>query len=176
MMVTDAQREERLWARVEPDGICWRWTGDTTKSGYAVVTWKGKIWRVHRLIWEKLVGPCPEGLEPDHLCRVRHCVNPDCIEWVTPEENKRRMHVARGTQTWNGAKTHCPQDHEYTPENTGRDKKNRRYCKTCNREKANKRRISWTYEEWEAKKAKDRAYYYAKVAARADEIDKAGTP
>jgi hypothetical protein len=164
MMVTDAQREERLWARVEPDGICWRWTGNTTKSGYGQITWKNRTRKVHQVVWELLIGPCPEGLEPDHLCQVRHCCNPDCIEWVTPEENKRRMHAARGTQNWNGAKTHCPQQHEYTPENTRRDKKNRRYCLACMRDKAAARRASWTPEELEAKRTADRSYYRSKTA------------
>jgi hypothetical protein len=159
---TDEAREESLWARIEPDGICWRWAGATfKKGGYGQIGWKGRTRKVHQVVWELLIGPIPEGLEPDHLCRVRVCCNPDCIEWVTPEENKRRMHAARGTQNWNGAKTHCPQNHEYTPENTGVSR-GRRYCKTCNRNKVNARRVSWTPEEWEAKKARDRAYYYAK--------------
>jgi hypothetical protein len=130
---SDEAREKALWARIEPDGICWRWGGPLTQNGYGQVGWKGKYRKVHQVVWELLVGPLPEGLEPDHLCRVRHCCNPDCLEWVTPEENKRRMRAARGIRNANGAKTHCPMLHEYTPENTYRDKKNRRYCRACNR-------------------------------------------
>lgn len=166
MGITEEQRQERLWARIEPDGVCWRWTGTLTRTGYGQINWRGKTRRVHQVVWELLIGPLPEGLEPDHLCRVRECANPDCIEWVTPEENKRRSHYARGTANFNGAKTHCPQGHEYGPENTRRDKKNRRYCLTCLRNKAAARRASWTPEQLAEKRAKDRAYYYTKLAAQ----------
>jgi hypothetical protein len=56
-----------------------------------------------------LVGPIPDGLVIDHLCRVRHCVNPAHMEPVTDREN-----VFRGF----AAITHCPKGHEYTADNT----------------------------------------------------------
>lgn len=85
----------------------------------------------HRVAYEMLVGPIPDGMQLDHLCRNRCCVNPEHLEPVTCRENLMRGtgHAAR-----NAAKTHCPQGHPYDDENTGFNKSGGRYCKTCNRE------------------------------------------
>ena len=71
--------------------------------------------RVHRLTYEWAVGPIPEGLTIDHLCRVRNCVNPEHLEAVTQSENTRRGET---TAAKNAAKTHGPQDHPYDEVNT----------------------------------------------------------
>jgi len=93
----------------------------------------------HRLSYETEIGPIPEGLELDHLCRVRSCVNPLHLEPVTHQENVRR---GEGANFWRN-KTHCPQGHEYTEENTGISNRNNekcRYCRECKREKNRQRR------------------------------------
>jgi hypothetical protein len=95
---------------------CWLWQGTTNKDGYGVYRNAG----AHRWAYEHFIGPIPEGLEIDHLCRVRNCVNPEHMEPVTHVEN-----VRRGDYSKNGAalvalhtqKTHCPQGHAYTPDN-----------------------------------------------------------
>ncbi len=71
-------------------------------------------------------GPIPEGLELDHLCRVRHCVNPDHLEAVTHRENIRRG--------LGGPRSHCINGHEFTPENTSL-KRGWQACRACSREK-----------------------------------------
>lgn len=99
---------ERLWPKVDvghPLG-CWEWNGGTTADGYGQTTEKTPDGRrriyVHRLAYEHLLGPIPEGLVIDHLCRNTLCVNPDHLEPVTIAENVRRgraVEVSRARAT-----------------------------------------------------------------------------
>lgn len=66
----------------EPITECWEWTGSRTKAGYGKVSWKGRLVYVHRLVYELLEGPIPEGLQIDHICRNRACANPDHLRLV----------------------------------------------------------------------------------------------
>lgn len=71
---------------------CWIWQHAIGDDGYGRI-WNGRIMaRAHRVYYERLVGPVPLGLELDHLCRVRSCVNPNHLEPVTHGENVRRGH------------------------------------------------------------------------------------
>jgi HNH endonuclease len=105
---------------------CWLWTGRINDGGYANY---GKDY-AHRVIYERSVGPIPKGLELDHLCRIRHCVNPAHLEPVTRKENVRRGLLGV-------LHTHCRNGHQLTPENTNYNK-GRRFCRTCNRERLRK--------------------------------------
>lgn len=109
---------------------CWIWQGAKYGNGYSRTCRRGRPTTAHRLSYEHHVGPIPEGLVLDHLCRVPLCVNPEHLEPVTQKENLRRG------RNFNSEKTHCPQGHEYTPENIKRlgSKPNARYCKACARE------------------------------------------
>lgn len=91
--------EERFWAKVTPTGFCWYWGGSCTGSttdgkGHDYFNLgadsgrKGVV--AHKFSYETLVGPVPDGLELDHLCRNPPCVNPDHLEPVTHAENMRR--------------------------------------------------------------------------------------
>lgn len=73
---------------------CWIWTGSTIRSGYGRLMYRGEQVLAHRRYYEHHVGPIPEGLTIDHLCRVRACVNPDHLEPVTNAENVRRGGIA----------------------------------------------------------------------------------
>jgi hypothetical protein len=79
---------EELWARIErqADG-CWTWTGSIGSQGYGVF---GRHGLAHRIVYELVVEPIPDALVLDHLCRVRHCVNPCHLEPCTLAENVRR--------------------------------------------------------------------------------------
>ena len=107
---------------------CWVWLKCKDRDGYGKIKFNGKMQYTHRLSYETYVGPIPEGLQLDHLCRVRHCINPDHLEPVTNAENSRRGNTGKHQAT----KTHCPQGHEYTEKNIYRWK-NQRCCRACRR-------------------------------------------
>lgn len=126
---------DRFWHYTDKTDDCWLWVGlrDTTK-GYPVFYYQGKLVRAHRWSYEQFVGPVPDGLEIDHTCRVRHCVNPDHLEPVTHAENMRRAspYIAAKRR-----KTHCPRGHELVGRNLAiRQRTNGttyRACAECDR-------------------------------------------
>ena len=128
-----------LFARTVQDGDCLIWTGQINRYGYGVVSYGGKKWGAHRLIYMQERGPIPPGLQLDHLChsaspdcpggptcKHRACVNPAHLEPVTSAVNSSRSVQAQQTE--------CLRGHAYTPENTGRTRKTgTRFCRTCAR-------------------------------------------
>ncbi len=126
---------ERFWEKVSDpvEGGCRLWLAGVTSAGYGAF-WDGqKQVLAHRFAYETEHGPIPDGLELDHVCRVHLCVVH--LEAVSHEENVRRGHSGRH----NALKTHCPQGHQYTPENT-RDYGRGRICRTCHIADARTRR------------------------------------
>lgn len=119
---------QKVWAKVDKTETCWLWTGAKSRSGYGHVVYAAKHWPAHRLIYELEVGPIPEGLQLDHLCRERRCVRPDHLEPVTAAENTRRAVAFR---TPPPPKSHCPHGHAYTDENLIADPRGRRLCRAC---------------------------------------------
>lgn len=122
--------EPRLWAKVDKTPTCWLWTGALTRGDYGTISVNGRDRAVHRVAYEILVGPIPDGLQLDHLCGVRRCVNPDHLEPVTGQENTLRGETVPAA---NAAKTHCKSGHPFTPENTYRTSVGARQCRTCAR-------------------------------------------
>lgn len=126
---------QRFWdkTRSEDTGYtipCLTWTA-RKEFGYGRFFWEGKTRRAHRVAYEVPVGPIPDGLQPDHLCRNRACVNVEHLELVTSQENTRRG-VSLAAQR--AQRTHCPAGHEYTPENTYvQPTSGQRRCRTCKR-------------------------------------------
>lgn len=110
---------------------CWEWTGCKNRDGYGHAKYRGKVCRTHRLAYEHMVGPIPTGLELDHLCRNTSCVNPSHLDPVTHAENIRRGDVGKNEST----KTHCPYGHEYSVENTYKNPKGGRNCRSCRRQR-----------------------------------------
>ncbi len=113
---------DRLRARFQVGDGCWEWTGRRrAENSYGHIGFQGRNLLAHRLVYELLVGPIPDGHELDHLCRNKGCVNPDHLEVVTHQENMKRLMAL---------KTHCPSGHEYTEANIywydGR-----RLCRRC---------------------------------------------
>lgn len=118
-----ADLPERMARRiVESDSDCWEWTGVLSHNGYGLVTVERRMRQVHRFVYELLSGPIPEGLQLDHLCRVRHCCNPEHLEPVTGAEN-----IRRGVE----ARTHCKQGHLYDEANTYMRNDGARRCRKC---------------------------------------------
>ncbi|WP_461634535.1 HNH endonuclease signature motif containing protein [Glutamicibacter soli] len=116
-------------AKIKVTPYCWLWTASTKENGYGQFNSSNRNWNAHRLVYELLVGPIQEGMELDHLCRVRHCVNPQHLEPVTRKVNVRRQFDAI---------THCPQGHEYNEENTYWHNGNR-LCRKCRIQRATAR-------------------------------------
>lgn len=124
-------RAERIHDNITIDANgCWIWQLSISVWGYGRI----KIWvdggqkliSAHRYAYEALVGPIPDGLQIDHLCRVRSCVNPDHLEPVTPGENTRRRPKATPI-------TACRRGHAFTPENTRLNPAGFRNCRACDR-------------------------------------------
>jgi hypothetical protein len=133
---------DRFWPKVDRSGTCWLWTSKINNRGYGLFSLNGRMVAAHRVAYELLVGPIPEGHDVDHVrergCVNRHCVNPSHLEPVTHRENLLR---GSGFAAVNAAKTHCPRGHEYTPENTyvNPHPDGGRICRTCKRDRDRRR-------------------------------------
>lgn len=104
-------------------GECDLWTGAVQSSGYGNVQVEGRWWLAHRLAYTRAVGPIPEGLEIDHLCRQRLCVRVDHMEVVSHRENLRR---SRG---WEDGV--CPRGHDVSGPAGWYVRGNRTRCREC---------------------------------------------
>lgn len=134
MNATDRARFlARFWEKVNKTEACWLWTGCLYPNGYGHFGfWLNGATQSHyshRVAYEIGKGEIPAGLVIDHLCRVRHCVNPDHLEAVT-----QRVNVLRGAG--NASVTACPRGHAYDDANTYIKRDGSRTCRACGREKA----------------------------------------
>lgn len=113
------------------NGECWEWQGQL-RYGYGKTHVSGVQYSAHRWFYERFVGPIPEGLQIDHLCRNRKCVAPWHLEAVTALENSRRKHAAR---QFGADKEFCTRGHRMTAENTyiyqPEGEPPRRHCRDC---------------------------------------------
>ena len=140
---------------------CWLWTGTLSDDGYGKYG-GGRPWptpSAHRISYLLSGGRIPDGFELDHKCRVRACVNPEHLEPVVHRENVRRGILGKVSGKRQLSKTHCPQGHEYTIENTYKSprvypqngymtKTPARHCRSCRRA-ANRR--------WQGKRKRGRS-------------------
>ena len=137
---------DRLWCRVDKEGAragCWLWRGGLS-NGYGSLSYEGRHELVHRIAYKLLVGPIPSGLTLDHLCRVRHCVNPAHLEPVPQRTNVLR---GIGLPAQRARQTHCKRGHPFDLANTCLSSDmawgNHRRCKTCRRQRDRARYAAW---------------------------------
>jgi len=149
---------ERFWEKIQiTDNGCWMWQAYVKPNGYAgfgignTEENNRKMEYAHRWAYRNFIGEIPKGLELDHLCRNRSCVNPNHLEPVTRKENLSRSPLHALNQR---SKTHCPSGHPYDEHNTYKIvSKNRshRLCRECrrirNREDGRKVRLKLKKEE-----------------------------
>jgi len=137
---TLAERLER-YSTPEPNTGCILWMNSGTVDGYGQVWWDGKLQRAHRASYELVNGPIPAGMQLDHRCRVRCCINPHHLEIVTSKENTLRGTSASAR---NATKTHCKHGHAFNPDNTWVEKaaSAKRHCLACERNRRAALKIS----------------------------------
>jgi len=148
---------ERFMDYISPEPMtgCWLWGGGSdSKTGYGKFRLGRKDGQAmaHRFAYEHFIGPIPEGMQIDHLCRQRLCVNPEHLEPVTIKENVLR---GVGLSARNAKATHCIHGHELKPENTyvWRGQRECRACKYA-RFLANKQERAAKKREWREKRRK----------------------
>lgn len=145
--------DDRFWSKVEFTDTCWLWRSGVRGGGYGAFKVNGHHVQAHRWAYEAMIGPIPDGLTLDHLCRIRPCVRPAHLEPVTFAENVRRGLAGYGSHGGLGAikKARCIRGHllsEARPAKKGRD------CLPCHNE--NQRKHYWrrkTTTAWEALRA-----------------------
>jgi hypothetical protein len=149
-----------------PTTGCWLWIASLGSHGYGQLSsgFKKSPLVTHRLVYELLVGPIPDGLHIDHLCRNRPCCNPMHLEPVTQKTNNARG-VSPITLMAVAAKERgcCPKGHPHDEAHTRYNKKGHRSCKTCNNERMKatwrERLAARTPEQVQRDKETARNYY-----------------
>jgi len=123
---------DRLMEKVDMTrGGCWNFTGAHSAT-YGQLWWNRSQWLAHRVSYVLFVGPIPDGMQLDHICRNRSCVNPFHLDPVTAHENADRAGMPAGTRQ--GSKTHCKRGHAYSLANTYIwPARGHRQCRECNR-------------------------------------------
>lgn len=119
--------EEVMEIPKKPETPCIEWAGTKERNGYGVISFGGRQFVAHRLEWERVNGPIPEGMVIDHLCRNTSCVRPDHMEPVSGKVNTLR---GVGAFAENARKTKCKRGHELTPQ---RRNPAWRECRICQR-------------------------------------------
>ena len=137
---SDEELAGRILPRIEkqPDDGCWLWTGaGHARTGHGMFGYNAlgrNITRyVHRFVYEYLVGPIPDGLVLDHLCRVTRCCNPSHLEPVSGAVNVER---GVGPTAERARKTHCVNGHPLSGSNLYVTKRGHRHCKACSAERS----------------------------------------
>lgn len=141
LIVRKADIVQRFWSKVVKTETCWLWTAYVSGKGYGQFRMNGRMHAAHQVALLITGTPRPLGAEVDHLCRVRHCVNPAHLEWVTHAKNMERagpyLAGPRPDHYLTG-RTHCKNGHEFSADNTRhvveKDGSRRRRCRVCQNE------------------------------------------
>jgi hypothetical protein len=137
-LLFDTRIPERIWNKIipEPNSGCWFWLGSLSGSsdlgGYGETWFNNAKAIIHRLMYEKFIGPIPDKMELDHKCRVRCCCNPMHVEPVTHRGNALRGNAGLNRIIECREALTCDRGHPWTPENTIANS-GWRACKACRR-------------------------------------------
>lgn len=157
MNFLDPRLPGRFWSKVKPCPMsgCWLWTASTGRCGYGSFRLDKKNRKAHRVSYQFLVGEVPSGLQLDHLCRTRCCVNPEHLEAVTA-----RVNVLRGEgQAGKSARaTACRNGHEYVAGSYRTNARQQRICLACDR--------AWSLSKRERGRERDKLQRAKKRAER----------
>jgi hypothetical protein len=156
---------ERITSKIEVDPItgCWNWTA-TLDRGYGIVGFGRKLFRMHRVAYERAIGPIPPKYQIDHLCWNRRCCNPDHLEAVTARENNMRSNSIASIAA---KKTHCPKGHPYSGENLYTTPSGDRRCRECARVRRASDAARYRKSEFDANKYRTNEAYREKLLAYA---------
>jgi len=122
----DARLPDLFWAKVRIEDGCWIWMAALTPNGYPIFNHDGKTRSAYVFAFDRLVGEDRDGMDLDHTCRRRACVNPDCLDVVTHRVNLLRGETIVAT---NARKTHCVHGHSLAEAYV--DKHGVRHCRAC---------------------------------------------
>lgn len=136
-LITSVNTIDDIFAKIKIIEKCWEWTGTLNPGGYGSIMYKSHSQGIHRHVYAILNGPIPERMEIDHLCRNRKCCNPNHLELVTKSKNLQRGKHSNQHKN----KTHCVNNHEFTPENTYMRKHGGRSCRTCKKLRQRERKL-----------------------------------
>jgi hypothetical protein len=124
--VSTKSAEQRFLEKVSVGDGCWEWLATGHPRGYGYFWPKGRVWiYAHRYSYELFVGPIPDGLKLDHLCRNPKCVRPDHLEPVTQRENVLR---GEGVAAKEARRDTCSKGHPFDGHNG-----KQRLCSICQR-------------------------------------------
>lgn len=168
---------DRCWKFIKPDenSHCWVWQGDLSDAGY------GQIWDIrktlyaHRVIWEYVFGPVPEGKELHHRCEIKRCVNPFHLECLTNLGHS--VETSNSCCSINRRKTHCNKGHPLSGDNLHIEPSGGRRCIICRRDKIRRwqqkhgKQLYAKHRGKELKNKRDR--YWSDPVYRQKRIDRA---
>ncbi len=171
---------ERCWKFILYDETtsCWLWTGNMKSGkngGYAHIWDNRTVLLAHKVIWEHVFGPVPEGKELHHRCETRRCVNPFHLECLMVLEHQTRH--PKALCSVNRLKTHCNKGHPLSGDNLHIEPGGGRRCITCRREKERRwygkhgKEFYNKHREKELKQKRDK--YWSDPVHRQKLIDKA---
>ena len=109
-------------------GECWVWKGNINDTGYGKINIRRKPYLAHRISYEVFIGEIHEGLQINHTCQNRACINPDHLEVITIKERNRR---GNGIAAQHLRQTHCKRGHPLSGDNLLIHKSGSRECRAC---------------------------------------------